>query len=153
MNFSVHALLVSKDHPSTFWVGEYAQGQNKGLIGLPGGKSGYPEQIMNAIRRELEEETRLPPRAFDIPARVRPLDTRHKKTKAYYFFVWLEPGYVPLDNEEIVGWRRVTPREALANPNMLDFAKDYLVDWLQRDDCPLTRSVAPTSPSSSPAGQ
>lgn len=110
----------------------------------PGGKSGYPEHIITALRRELQEETRAPADAFDLP-RLRPVETRHWKTKAYCFFVWLKPSFTPLDNDEINGWRRITPEEALANPQMLDFAKQYLDAWLKRTDCPLTRSQDPTS--------
>ncbi len=147
MNFSVHAILVSRDDTTSFWVGEYGRGVSKGLIGLPGGKSGYPEQVINALRRELQEETMLPAEAFDMPL-IRPVETRNKSTKAYCFFVWFKPSFTPFDNDEITNWRRITAAEARADPRVLDFAKDHLIAWLKRKDCPLTRSAGPTSPSS-----
>ncbi|MBS0232535.1 MAG: NUDIX domain-containing protein [Proteobacteria bacterium] len=138
---TVRALLIQRDNPSSFWVGEFARGKGEGKLAFPGGKAQGPEYILTALMRELCEETRLPAEAFDVPLRVRPVGIRHSvHDDAYCFLVWLKPGHVPAENEEMTNWRTVTAKEAMIEPRLISVCKAFLMAWLERGDCPFANT-------------
>lgn len=138
MAVSVRALFVPRENPTSMWVGECARGKYQGLLCFPGGKLKAWEREIPALVRELCEETLLPPTAFEVVL-LRPVELNNTRGHGFCFIVWVEPGFAPMDSDELVNWRLMTVTDALSSPLLLEFCKFFLVGWLERPGCPLKR--------------
>lgn len=136
MKETVRGLLVEKGGERCLWIGEFRRGRLTGQLGFPGGKTDGDERAIPALLSELQEETGLPAEAFDVSL-LRPVEVMFRCVKVYCFFVWLMPGFIPRETEEMGDWRKVSVTEVLAETRMAAFCHEFLLDWLSRPNWPL----------------
>ncbi|MDD9920181.1 MAG: NUDIX hydrolase [Alphaproteobacteria bacterium] len=135
--YTVRAILYPENKPDYIWFGQYLEGDHKkNHNGFPGGRVESDEVLIEALQREIKEETGIEKQFLTISL-IRPEEQNTYQGKALCYVVALAQDIYPIDTEEMGSWKCLPIQEILDHDMLIDFCGDYLKNWLKRDDCPL----------------
>ncbi len=105
------------------------------LFGVPGGKVKYGENIENALKREIKEETGLRIKVIKLVILLESIFSKEYKKKQHMIFLdylcRTGSSTVKLDKRELQEYRWIKPTKALQLRNLDSFTKRFIKEYLK----------------------